>query len=75
MAFHLYWQGSKNDLKTDTQDISNSFTALNDQVASDEGFDANAEQEKSARIGKPSTQQLYEVKTRLRCSCECISGH
>ncbi|XP_044530981.1 E3 ubiquitin-protein ligase DCST1 [Gracilinanus agilis] len=66
----------KEDLKFDTHTISESFKELDAQVESNDGFESEAsgeleDQGPKVRMGvegmKPSTQKIYEFKTRLRC--------
>ncbi|XP_039107408.1 E3 ubiquitin-protein ligase DCST1 isoform X2 [Hyaena hyaena] len=67
--------GSKASLKAETQNISKSFGDLDAQVNSDMGYspeDAGGS-EGTARGAPPSgrrlsTQKMFELKTRLRCS-------
>lgn len=75
-------QGSKESLKAKTQNISKSFEDLDAQVNSDTGFTlenttgsegtARGAETHGARPPKRrlSTQKMYELKTKLRCSCE-----
>ncbi|XP_032701094.1 LOW QUALITY PROTEIN: E3 ubiquitin-protein ligase DCST1 [Lontra canadensis] len=73
--------GSKNALRAGTQNISKSFEELDAQVKSDAGFvpedapgsDPMARRGASQRALSPrrralSTQKMYELKTKLRCS-------
>ncbi|XP_047560981.1 E3 ubiquitin-protein ligase DCST1 isoform X1 [Lutra lutra] len=73
--------GSKNSLRAGTQNISKSFEELDAQVKSDAGFvpedapgsDPTARRRASQRALPPrrrslSTQKMYELKTKLRCS-------
>uniref|UniRef100_A0A452RGW1 Uncharacterized protein n=1 Tax=Ursus americanus TaxID=9643 RepID=A0A452RGW1_URSAM len=74
--------GSKESLKAKTQNISKSFEDLDAQVNSDTGFTlenttgsegtARGAETHGARPPKRrlSTQKMYELKTKLRCSCE-----
>ncbi|XP_056672286.1 E3 ubiquitin-protein ligase DCST1 isoform X2 [Monodelphis domestica] len=66
----------KEDLKVDTRTISESFKELDAQVESNDGFESDAsgaseDQGPTVRMGsegmKPSTQKIYEFKTKLRC--------
>ncbi|KAJ6656984.1 hypothetical protein lerEdw1_002985 [Lerista edwardsae] len=62
---------SGNTLKSDNREVSRSFAALNEQVASEEGYDANSAKavgSQRGKRGKPSTQEMYEAKTKMRCS-------
>uniref|UniRef100_A0A452RGN6 Uncharacterized protein n=1 Tax=Ursus americanus TaxID=9643 RepID=A0A452RGN6_URSAM len=75
-------RGSKESLKAKTQNISKSFEDLDAQVNSDTGFTlenttgsegtARGAETHGARPPKRrlSTQKMYELKTKLRCSCE-----
>ena len=74
-------QSSKESLKAETQNITNSFEELDAQVNSESGFspeDAEGSETASGREAPLasafehhlSTQQMYELKTKLRCSCE-----
>ncbi|VCW77247.1 unnamed protein product [Gulo gulo] len=73
--------GSKDSLRAGTQNISKSFEELDAQVKSDAGFvpedapgsDPTARRGASQRALPPrrralSTQKMYELKTKLRCS-------
>ncbi|KAK2503123.1 hypothetical protein MC885_014967 [Smutsia gigantea] len=72
--------GSKDLLKADTQNISNSFEDLDAQVNSEAGYtpeDAMGSEETAQEAETPralasrrhlSTQKMYELKTKLRCS-------
>lgn len=74
-------QSSKDSLKAETQNITNSFEELDAQVNSKSGFSPkDAEGSETAPGGAAplasafrhhlSTQKMYELKTKLRCSCE-----
>lgn len=76
-------QGSKESLRVETQNISNSFEDLDAQVNSDTGYtpeDATGLEEEAAQQVRTnqakasryhlSTQKMYELKTKLRCSSE-----
>lgn len=77
-----YPQGSKKSLTAETQNISNSFEDLDAQVNSETGYTpedamgleetAQAGRTRRAMAVRPhlSTQKMYELKTKLRCSCE-----
>ncbi|XP_068271216.1 E3 ubiquitin-protein ligase DCST1 [Nyctibius grandis] len=53
-------------LREEMQNISRAFVELNDQVASEEGY--NLRERRSVEPQKHlSTQEKYEMKTRLRC--------
>ncbi|KAM6112536.1 E3 ubiquitin-protein ligase DCST1 [Phoenicopterus ruber ruber] len=54
-------------LSTEMQNISRAFVGLNEEVASEEGYDLR-QQEGLDPQPAPSTQQLYEMKTKLRCT-------
>ncbi|XP_053133456.1 E3 ubiquitin-protein ligase DCST1 isoform X3 [Hemicordylus capensis] len=54
-------------LRAENKDVSRSFAALNAQVASQEGYSARRARA-AARKGRPSTQEAYETKTRMRCT-------
>uniref|UniRef100_A0A8C3N3L5 Uncharacterized protein n=1 Tax=Geospiza parvula TaxID=87175 RepID=A0A8C3N3L5_GEOPR len=54
-------------LNAETHNVSEAFMQLNEQVASEDGYDLKQRPE----TGKESsTQQLYETKTKLRCESE-----
>ncbi|XP_027641643.2 E3 ubiquitin-protein ligase DCST1 [Falco peregrinus] len=78
----LMWSGEM--LSTEMQNISRAFMALNEEVASEAGYDLKqqqylkpeqhpkpGQQPKPEQHPKPqaaqSTQQLYEMKTKMRC--------
>lgn len=42
---------------------------LNEEVASEEGYDLKQGEHTDSQAGL-STQKLYEMKTKLRCTCE-----
>ncbi|XP_049661695.1 LOW QUALITY PROTEIN: E3 ubiquitin-protein ligase DCST1 [Accipiter gentilis] len=54
-------------LGTEMQNISRAFVGLNEEVASEEGYDLRQRQHTDPQLA-PSTQQLYEMKTKLRCT-------
>ncbi|XP_054829231.1 E3 ubiquitin-protein ligase DCST1 [Eublepharis macularius] len=54
-------------LRKETQEVSRSFSALNEQVASKSGYNVRSVREEGEKR-KASTQELYEMKTRMRCS-------
>ncbi|XP_075396870.1 E3 ubiquitin-protein ligase DCST1 [Tenrec ecaudatus] len=67
--------GSKASLKAETANISNSFEDLDTQVLSEAGFnpeDAKGSEEtaqpRQTRRGPLSSQKMFELKTKLRCS-------
>lgn len=62
-------QRSGQTLGTEMQNISRAFVGLNEEVASEEGYDLRQRQHTDPQLA-PSTQQLYEMKTKLRCTCE-----
>ncbi|XP_039219272.1 E3 ubiquitin-protein ligase DCST1 isoform X2 [Crotalus tigris] len=51
-------------LRTESQEVSRSFTELNKQVASRAGTESRLVREAE---GSASTQEVYEAKTRMRC--------
>ncbi|XP_007436354.1 E3 ubiquitin-protein ligase DCST1 [Python bivittatus] len=55
---------SRKTLRTDSQDVSRSFTELNEQVASKAGYDGRLVR---GAEGSASTQEVYKAKTRMRC--------
>uniref|UniRef100_A0A8C3NNG9 Uncharacterized protein n=1 Tax=Cyanoderma ruficeps TaxID=181631 RepID=A0A8C3NNG9_9PASS len=57
---------SAETLNTDMQNVSQAFVKLNEQVASDEGYDLRKRPDTGTQRA-PSTQELYENKTKLRC--------
>uniref|UniRef100_A0A8C8B3W9 Uncharacterized protein n=1 Tax=Otus sunia TaxID=257818 RepID=A0A8C8B3W9_9STRI len=59
-------------LNTEMQNISRAFVGLNEEVASEAGYDLRQQPELNPRSAT-STQQLYERKTKLRCNCERYS--
>ncbi|XP_061461947.1 E3 ubiquitin-protein ligase DCST1 [Rhineura floridana] len=54
-------------LRSETQQVSQSFSELNEQVASQEGFGVRSVRE-AVKAANPSTQEIYEAKTRMRCT-------
>ncbi|KAM9264326.1 E3 ubiquitin-protein ligase DCST1 [Morus bassanus] len=54
-------------LSAETQNISRAFVGLNEEVASEAGYDLQQQQHPDPQSA-PSTQQLYEMKTKLRCT-------
>uniref|UniRef100_A0A8C0QX34 Uncharacterized protein n=1 Tax=Canis lupus dingo TaxID=286419 RepID=A0A8C0QX34_CANLU len=78
----LSMRASKDSLKAETQNITKSFEDLDDQVNSETGYTLENSMglEGTARGGEMyravpsryhlSTQKMYELKTKLRCSCE-----
>uniref|UniRef100_A0A8C5X3Y4 Uncharacterized protein n=1 Tax=Malurus cyaneus samueli TaxID=2593467 RepID=A0A8C5X3Y4_9PASS len=56
-------------LNTEMQNVSHAFVELNEQVASQEGYDLRQRPDNGTHRG-PSTQELYEKKTRYRCAGE-----
>uniref|UniRef100_A0A8B9G5B2 Uncharacterized protein n=1 Tax=Amazona collaria TaxID=241587 RepID=A0A8B9G5B2_9PSIT len=60
-------------LNSEVQNISDAFMGLNEEVASKAGY--NLRQSRSAKPQlAPSTQQLYETKTKLRCNTPVYSS-
>uniref|UniRef100_A0A452GTK4 Uncharacterized protein n=1 Tax=Gopherus agassizii TaxID=38772 RepID=A0A452GTK4_9SAUR len=57
-------------LNAETRNVSQAFAGLNEQVASDAGYGVRRPRRAQGQR-TPSTQQLYEQKTKLRCKCEC----
>ncbi|XP_074837402.1 E3 ubiquitin-protein ligase DCST1 isoform X2 [Carettochelys insculpta] len=53
-------------LSAETQNVSRAFVGLNEQVASESGYGGQRSRRAQGRR-PPSTQQLYERKTKLRC--------
>lgn len=51
------------------QNVSEAFVELNEQVASEEGYDLRKRPDTGTQPA-PSTQELYENKTKLRCDSE-----
>ncbi|XP_032569250.1 DC-STAMP domain-containing protein 2 [Chiroxiphia lanceolata] len=60
-------------LNTEMQNLSRAFVELNDQVASDEGFNLRQDKDKGTQPAR-STQELYERKTKHRCATVLESG-
>uniref|UniRef100_A0A8B9DM56 Uncharacterized protein n=1 Tax=Anser cygnoides TaxID=8845 RepID=A0A8B9DM56_ANSCY len=56
-------------LNAETQNISRAFVGLNEEVASEEGYDLTQGGRTDSQATL-STQKLYEMKTKLRCTCE-----
>ncbi|XP_074784872.1 E3 ubiquitin-protein ligase DCST1 [Athene noctua] len=54
-------------LNTEMQNVSRAFVGLNEEVASEAGYDLRQQPELNPRSAT-STQQLYERKTKLRCN-------
>ncbi|XP_040395233.1 E3 ubiquitin-protein ligase DCST1 isoform X2 [Cygnus olor] len=54
-------------LNAETQNISRAFVGLNEEVASEEGYDLK-QGERTDSQATLSTQKLYEMKTKLRCT-------
>ncbi|KAM9623288.1 E3 ubiquitin-protein ligase DCST1 isoform 2-T2 [Morphnus guianensis] len=54
-------------LSAEMQNISRTFVGLNEEVASGEGYDLRQRRHPDPQLA-PSTQQLYEMKTKLRCT-------
>ncbi|XP_068031301.1 E3 ubiquitin-protein ligase DCST1 [Anomalospiza imberbis] len=57
---------SAETLNTEMQNVSQAFVELNEQVASEEGYDLRQRPDTGTQPA-PSTQELYETKTKLRC--------
>uniref|UniRef100_A0A8C3IP90 Uncharacterized protein n=1 Tax=Chrysemys picta bellii TaxID=8478 RepID=A0A8C3IP90_CHRPI len=57
-------------LNAETRNVSQAFAGLNEQVASEAGYGVRRPRRAQGHHA-PSTQQLYEQKTKLRCKCEC----
>uniref|UniRef100_A0A8C4WIJ8 DC-STAMP domain containing 1 n=1 Tax=Gopherus evgoodei TaxID=1825980 RepID=A0A8C4WIJ8_9SAUR len=57
-------------LNAETRNVSQAFAGLNEQVASEAGYGVRRPRRAQGQR-TPSTQQLYEQKTKLRCKCEC----
>ncbi|XP_056366025.1 DC-STAMP domain-containing protein 2 isoform X2 [Oenanthe melanoleuca] len=64
---------SAETLNTDMQNVSSAFMELNEQVASEEGYDLR-QQPNTGGQRALSTQQIYETKTRLRCQTVIEEG-
>ncbi|XP_005532418.1 PREDICTED: DC-STAMP domain-containing protein 1 [Pseudopodoces humilis] len=69
----LPWQRSAETLNTEMQNISRAFMELNEQVASEEGYDLRQRPDTGTQPA-PSTQELYETKTKLRCEAVIERG-
>ncbi|KAM8986117.1 E3 ubiquitin-protein ligase DCST1 isoform 1-T2 [Ara ararauna] len=54
-------------LNSEVQNISGAFMRLNEEVASEAGYDLRQSWSAKPQLA-PSTQQLYETKTKLRCN-------
>ncbi|XP_048338801.1 E3 ubiquitin-protein ligase DCST1 isoform X2 [Sphaerodactylus townsendi] len=58
---------SGKNLRSETREVSRSFLALNEQVASQSGYSVRSARDESEK--RPhSTQELFEGRTRMRCS-------
>ncbi|XP_041320823.1 E3 ubiquitin-protein ligase DCST1 [Pyrgilauda ruficollis] len=57
---------SAETLNTEMQNVSQAFVELNEQVASEQGYDLRQRPDTGTETA-PSTQKLYETKTKLRC--------
>ncbi|KAG8519994.1 E3 ubiquitin-protein ligase DCST1, partial [Galemys pyrenaicus] len=73
--------GSKASLKNEAQNITSSFEELDAQMNSETGYtskDAEGAEQAGLRVeplrARFSTQKMYELKTKLRCSCEGCRG-
>lgn len=51
------------------QNISRAFVELNEEVASEAGYELRQRRRPQPRPAS-STQQLFEMKTKMRCTCE-----
>nr|XP_016854845.1 PREDICTED: DC-STAMP domain-containing protein 1 [Anolis carolinensis] len=60
-------------LRSETQEVSKSFSQLNQQVASNAGYEQRPLRA-AGKKGRPSTQEAYEAKTEKRCSRESPKG-
>ncbi|KAM6037721.1 E3 ubiquitin-protein ligase DCST1 isoform 2-T2 [Theristicus caerulescens] len=60
-------QRSGQTLNAEMRNISRAFVALNEEVASEAGYDLRQRRRPDPRPA-PSTQQLYETKTKQRCT-------
>lgn len=63
------WQRSGETLNAEMQNVSQAFVELNEQVASNEGYDLR-QRPATGTQRAPSTQELYEKKTKYRCAGE-----
>lgn len=63
------WQKSAETLNTEMQNVSQAFVQLNEQVASQEGYDLRQHPDTGTQPAR-STQEIYETKTKLRCESE-----
>ncbi|XP_077776451.1 E3 ubiquitin-protein ligase DCST1 isoform X2 [Podarcis muralis] len=54
-------------LRSETRDVSRSFSELNEQVASQAGLGIRSVRS-AVHKANPSTQEIYEAKTRMRCT-------
>lgn len=63
------WQRSGKTLNREMQNISRAFIRLNEEVASEAGYDLNQNLHADPRRAH-STQDRFEMKTKLRCTCE-----
>ncbi|CAI5798314.1 E3 ubiquitin-protein ligase DCST1 [Podarcis lilfordi] len=54
-------------LRSETRDVSRSFSELNEQVASEAGLGIRSVRS-AVHKANPSTQEIYEAKTRMRCT-------
>uniref|UniRef100_A0A803V6X3 DC-STAMP domain containing 1 n=1 Tax=Ficedula albicollis TaxID=59894 RepID=A0A803V6X3_FICAL len=64
---------SAETLNADMQNVSRAFVELNEQVASEEGYDLRQRPNAGGQRAL-STQQIYETKTRLRCQTVIEEG-
>ncbi|XP_031949599.1 DC-STAMP domain-containing protein 2 [Corvus moneduloides] len=60
-------------LDAEMQNVSHAFVELNEQVASEEGYDLRQRPATGAQRA-PSTQELYEKKTKYRCATVIEKG-
>lgn len=70
LCVRVPWQRSAETLNTDMQNVSRAFVDLNEQVANEEGYDLQQRPDTGSQPA-PSTQEIYETKTKLRCKSEC----
>ncbi|XP_034954771.2 E3 ubiquitin-protein ligase DCST1 [Zootoca vivipara] len=54
-------------LRSETRDVGRSFSELNEQVASEAGLGGRSVRS-AVHKANPSTQEIYEAKTRMRCT-------
>uniref|UniRef100_A0A8C3K2C9 Uncharacterized protein n=1 Tax=Calidris pygmaea TaxID=425635 RepID=A0A8C3K2C9_9CHAR len=63
------WGDSGGTLNDEMQNLSHAFVKLNEEVASEEGYDLRQRRHPGPRPGQ-RTQELFEKKTKLRCARE-----